>query len=231
LAAANVGHQAEARAGEFICLAVSDTGCGIPPENLRHIFEPFFTTKELGRGTGLGLATAYGIVKQHSGWIEVDSQPRRGSTFRVLLPRFWQTPQGVEELTESKPLRGGHETILVVEDEAPLRELVCNLLTSYGYRVVPAESGTQALERWKEAGSKIDLLLTDLVMPDQMSGRELAEQLWKDRPGLKVIFTSGYGSDIVGKEAIAQGRLNYLQKPYPPIQLANAVRDCLDAIN
>jgi PAS domain S-box-containing protein len=231
LAAANVGHQPEARAGEFICLAVSDTGCGIPPENLRHIFEPFFTTKELGRGTGLGLATAYGIVKQHSGWIEVDSQPRRGSTFRVLLPRFWQTPQGVEELTESKPLRGGHETILVVEDEAPLRELVCNLLTSYGYRVVPAESGTQALERWKEAGSKIDLLLTDLVMPDQMSGRELAEQLWKDRPGLKVIFTSGYGSDIVGKEAIAQGRLNYLQKPYPPIQLANAVRDCLDAIN
>ena len=231
LGAGDLSNQSEARAGEFVRLAVGDTGCGIAPQNLRRIFEPFFTTKELGRGTGLGLATAYGIVKQHAGWIEVDSQPGHGSTFRVLLPRFWQSAQSVEPLTETKAVRGGRETILVVEDEAPVRELVCNLLTSYGYKVVPAESGTQALQLWEESGKTIDLLLTDLVMPDRMNGRELAERLWNERPGLKVIFTSGYGSDMIGKEVIAEGRLNYLQKPYAPTKLATAVRDCLDAVN
>ena len=128
-------------------------------------------------------------------------------------------------------MRGGTETILVVEDETSVRELVCSLLSGYGYKVVAAESGSQALRLWSEWRHKVDLVLTDLVMPDRVNGRELAERLWVERPGLKVIFTSGYSADVVGRDLAPVGRLNYLQKPYPPRRLAHAVRDCLDARN
>ena len=220
---------AEARAGRFVCLAASDSGCGIAPEILRRIFEPFFTTKEVGKGTGLGLATVYGIVKQHQGWIEVESQLGQGTTFRVYLPEANEGKELKSERTAESPVRGGTETILVVEDEQPVRELVCSLLTNHGYKVLQAESGVRALDVWKEHKNSIALLLTDVVMPDRLNGRELAEQLWVERPTLKVIFTSGYSTDVIGKDLVFRRGFNYVQKPYQPRKLAIAVRDCLDA--
>jgi PAS domain S-box-containing protein len=220
----------DGRAGKFVCLTVKDNGCGIPPENLGRIFDPFFTTKEVGKGTGLGLATVYGIVKQHQGWVEVESVVGQGTTFSVMLPRCEGEVARAEQ-EEINRIRGGKETILVVEDEAPVRELVCNLLAGHGYQILQAESGAQALEMWTRCKDKVDLLLTDLVMPDRVSGRELAEKLWRERPELKVIFTSGYSSDVAGKDFVLQQGFNYLQKPYHPHRLASAVRDCLDASN
>jgi CheY-like chemotaxis protein len=221
----------EARAGQFVCLSVIDTGCGIPAENVRRIFEPFFTTKQVGKGTGLGLATVYGIVKQHQGWVEVESEPGKGSTFRVFLPRSMEAAQVAAERPAEPVARGGTETILVVEDEAPVRELVCNLLARHGYQILQAESGAKALQVWRESKDRISLLLTDLIMPDQLNGRELAEKLWAEQPQLKVIFTSGYSAEVVGKDFVLRPGLNYLQKPYHPQKLALAVRDCLDAVN
>jgi nitrogen-specific signal transduction histidine kinase/CheY-like chemotaxis protein len=223
------GHP-EARPGDFVSLEVKDSGCGIPSGNLRRIFEPFFTTKEVGKGTGLGLATVYGIVKQHQGWIEVDSELEKGSTFRVFIPVSASPESSAHQPAKERLVRGGSETILVVEDETPVRELVCGVLRSYGYRIVAAQSGVEAVNLWQEARDKVDLLLTDLVMPDRINGRELAERLRSDRPELKVIYTSGYSADVVGKDFVLQGGLRYLQKPYDPTKLALAVRDCLDAV-
>ncbi|MEK7707472.1 MAG: PAS domain S-box protein, partial [Verrucomicrobiota bacterium] len=219
----------DAHPGQFVCLTVTDSGTGIPPEILGRIFEPFFTTKEVGKGTGLGLATVYGVVKQHQGWIEVESELGRGATFRVYLPPADKSVEDNEEAAAEIVVRGGNETILVVEDEPPVRELVCSLLKGHGYRVLGAESGVRALEVWRDHKDEIALLLTDVVMPDQINGRELAEKLWAERPGLKVIFTSGYSSDVVGKDWVLRHGLRYVQKPYHPRKLALAVRDCLDA--
>jgi CheY-like chemotaxis protein len=221
------GHP-ERHTGRFVCLSVTDTGCGIPPENLRRIFEPFFTTKEIGKGTGLGLATVYGIVKQHQGRIEVESESGKGTAFKVFLPHSVEVGEPADKPPVEKAARGGTETILVVEDETPVRELVCDLLAGRGYKILQAESGTKALDVWRDSKDRIDLLLTDLVMPDQMNGRELAEKLWAERPKLKVIFTSGYSADAVGRDFVLCSGLNYLQKPYHPHKLALAVRDCLD---
>jgi PAS domain S-box-containing protein len=225
----HLAHHSEARPGKFVCLSAIDTGCGIAPENLRRIFEPFFTTKEVGKGTGLGLATVYGIIKQHQGWIEVESELGKGTAFRVFLPGSNESIEPSDEQTTEQQVRGGTETILVVEDEAPVRELVCNLLAGHGYTILQAESGMKALQVWKDRKNHVDLLLTDLVMPDRMNGRELAERLWAESPALKVIFTSGYSADVVGKDFVLRRGLNYLQKPYHPQKLALVVRDCLDA--
>ncbi|HXT12133.1 MAG TPA: PAS domain S-box protein [Candidatus Angelobacter sp.] len=221
-------YQPEARAGDFFSLAVTDTGCGIDPENLRRIFEPFFTTKEVGKGTGLGLATVYGIVNQHQGWVEVESESGKGSTFRVFLPAADEQTAPTGTKTAPQRVRGGNETILVVEDEIAVRELVCSVLGGHGYEILQAESGVQALNVWQNNKKKIDLLLTDLVMPDHLNGRELAEKLWAEKPKLKVIFTSGYTADVVGKDFVLQRGLHYLQKPYDPQKLAVTVRNCLD---
>lgn len=219
----------EAKSGSFVCLSVADSGCGISPENLRRIFEPFFTTKEVGKGTGLGLATVYGIVKQHQGWIAVESHIGRGTQFRVYLQPSAKPPAKPEEPAQQAQVRGGNETVLVVEDEAALRQLVCQLLAEHGYRVLEADSGVRAIELWKKSRQEIDLVLTDLVMPDRINGRELAERLWADRPELKVIFTSGYSAEVVGKDFVLRSGQFYLQKPYHPKQLAMIVRDCLDS--
>jgi CheY-like chemotaxis protein len=227
----HVAEHSEARPGRFVCLSVIDTGCGITPENLRRIFEPFFTTKEVGKGTGLGLATVYGIIKQHQGWIRVESELGKGTTFKVFLPQNTETAEAATDVPDEPTVRGGKETILVVEDELPVRELVCNLLAGHGYRVLQADSGRKALQVWKESRDQIDLLLTDLVMPERINGRELAETLWAERPQLKVIFTSGYSADVVGRDFALRQGLKYLQKPYHPQRLARAVRDCLDAVN
>ncbi len=223
----------ESRSGTFVCLSVVDNGCGIAPENLRRIFEPFFTTKGVGKGTGLGLATVYGIVKQHQGWVEVQSETDKGAAFHVYLPASTGTDPDPAVAPEQKPaeqpVRGGKETILVVEDEAPVRELVSNLLAGYGYNVLHAESGVKALDVWRQCREKVDLLLTDVVMPDRLNGRDLAEKLRAEQPRLKVIFTSGYSADVVGKDFVLQRGLHYLQKPYDPRKLAMTVRDCLDS--
>jgi two-component system, cell cycle sensor histidine kinase and response regulator CckA len=216
------------RAGSFVCLSVIDTGCGIEPENLPRIFEPFFTTKEVGKGTGLGLATVYGIVKQHEGWIEVATELNAGTTFRVFLPASDEPAASADEASSEISAGRGTETILVVEDEAPVRELVCNILRTHGYHVLEADCGNTALAIWREQRDRIDLLLTDLVMPDGMTGRDLAARAQSDKPGLKAIFTSGYSADIIGKDFVLQEGLNFLQKPYHPHKLAAAVRKCLE---
>jgi PAS domain S-box-containing protein len=228
---AHVQHHPEARVGRFVCVSNSDTGCGIPPENLQRIFEPFFTTKEVGKGTGLGLATVYGIVKQHQGWIEVESTISQGTTFRIYIPYAGSAQAEAEKPTTQITIRGGTETILLVEDERSVRELVTRILQKYGYKILPAGNGAEAVEVWKEHRDEIAMLFTDLVMPDNMNGRELAEKLWTERPGLKVIFTSGYSTDIVGKDFKLEPELNYLQKPYQPQMLALTVRRCLDDKN
>jgi PAS domain S-box-containing protein len=218
----------EATLGEAVCLTVSDTGFGIAAEHLTHIFEPFFTTKGVGKGTGLGLATVYGIVKQHSGWILVESDLNQGTTFQIYFPANKTKKVKLEPLAEPLNPRGGHETILLVEDESPVRHLVKSILLKLGYSILEADSGVAALKVWKHHREKIHLLLTDMVMPDGITGRELAEIVQFDRPEIKVIYTSGYNAEIVGKDFTLHDGLNFLQKPYPPQKLAKAVRDCLD---
>jgi PAS domain S-box-containing protein len=218
----------EARTGRFICVSKSDTGCGIPAENLSRIFEPFFTTKEIGKGTGLGLATVYGIVKQHQGWIEVESVVGKGTTFRIYIPYVGAAQAEAEKSANQVAVRGGTETILLVEDEHPVRELVASILQKYGYDILQAATGAEAVEVWRKNKDKIALLLTDLIMPGGMNGRELAETLWVEHPKLKVIFTSGYSADIVGRDFKLESDTNFLQKPYHPQALALNVRRCLD---
>ena len=219
----------EGRPGSFVCLSVTDTGCGIAPDVLPHIFEPFFTTKAVGKGTGLGLATVYGIIKQHQGWVEVESRVGHGTTFNVFLPGGEEgATKAPGEIVSEETSRGGNETILVVEDEPPVRNLVCKILQASGYRVLEATSGVHALEVWKANKEKIDLLLTDIVMPDGMTGRDLAEKIQAEKPGLKAIFTSGYSSDIVGKDFVIEDEVNFLQKPYVPQKLVRVIRKCLD---
>ncbi len=218
----------EAALGDHVCLMVRDGGCGIPPENLPHLFEPFFTTKDVGKGTGLGLATVYGIVKQHRGWIKVESTVGRGTTFRVFFPSGGRNSADRAPNSSAAELPRGNETILVVEDESAVRNLVRSILEKLGYTVREAAYGKAALEVWDKYAEEIDLLLTDIVMPDGMSGRDLAQRLALQKPELKIVFTSGYGAEIFGKEGVLQEGINFLQKPYHPAKLARIVRDCLD---
>ncbi len=220
---------ADARPGSFICLAHTDTGAGIPPENVARIFEPFFTTKELGKGTGLGLATVYGIVKQHKGWIEVDSELEKGTTFRIYLPTTTATA-AANSVPDKAPVRApdGHETILVVEDERDLREIITRTLIRHGYRVFQAIDGNNALQIWSEYKDNIDLVFTDVIMPGGVNGRELAERLLREKPNLKVIYSTGYSADALGRDFRLDPELNYLQKPYQPDDLARIIRRRLD---
>jgi two-component system cell cycle sensor histidine kinase/response regulator CckA len=220
---------AGASPGEYVCLTVKDTGKGIPPEVMPRIFEPFFTTKDVGKGTGLGLATVYGIVQQHKGWVKVSSKVKEETVFQVYLPAIAETGVLRETVTAQPDIRGGTETVLVVEDETPLRQLVKSVLKRYGYRVLEADSGVDALPIWLQYKDQISLLLTDMVMPHGVSGRELAQRLRGDKPELKVIYSSGYSLAVVGGDMVLREGLNFLQKPYNPRKLAQAVRDCLDA--
>jgi CheY-like chemotaxis protein len=218
----------EARVGNFVCLSVSDTGHGMDPQTLNRIFEPFFTTKEVGKGTGLGLATVYGIIKQHQGWIEVESQVGQGTAFRVFLPVSSKARYKADGPAQNEA-PGGDETILLVEDEPALRELVQEILQKKGYAVLEAATGAQALEVWRQHQDDIDLLLTDMMMPEGVSGRELAEKVLADRPDLKVIFTSGYSIDVVSPGFTFKQGQTFLQKPYQPETLAQTVREVLNS--
>jgi CheY-like chemotaxis protein len=220
-------HRAEARPGRFVCLAVQDTGCGMDSKTITRIFEPFFSTKEVGRGTGLGLSTVYGIVKQHQGWVEVSSEVGVGTTFKVLFPAAETTSELAAEVSEATPVRGGHETILHVEDEPVLRQLVRDVLSQYKYNILEAGSGVEALKVWDEHDGQVDLLLTDMVMPEGMTGRDLAQQLRKRKPDLRVIYTSGYTLKTFGNDQ-SEDDTAWLEKPYQPSQLARNVRECLD---
>jgi PAS domain S-box-containing protein len=220
----------DARTGCFTCLTVIDTGCGMDRKTLDRIFEPFFSTKEVGKGTGLGLATVYGLVKQHQGWVEVSSIVEVGTTFKIYFPAAAKlTAQSDSSSQVAEPVRGGNETILVVEDEPVLREMVCEILKRYDYQVMEAGSGVEALRVWDEYNGEVDLLLTDMVMPEGMTGRELAVQLKKRKPELKVIYSSGYSPDSNGRD-LGQNDTAFLAKPYMPPQLAQAVRHCLDSV-
>ncbi len=222
---------ADARTGKFIRLSHSDTGEGIPPENLARIFEPFFTTKELGKGTGLGLATVFGIVKQHEGWVEVESELGKGTTFHIYFPVTTEAAVDPEHADTQFHARKGTETILVVEDERDLRDIVTRTLNLNGYRVFQAVDGQNALQIWAEYKHEIDLVFTDIIMPGGLNGRELAERLWAEKPGLKVIFSSGYGAEALGRNFKLDPKLNFLQKPYLPQTLSRIVRRCLDEHN
>jgi two-component system cell cycle sensor histidine kinase/response regulator CckA len=223
----------EARAGHFVCLEVADSGVSMDETTLRRACEPFFTTKAVGHGTGLGLSMVYGIVQQHRGWLELESAPGCGTVCRVLLPSEFH-PAASADASSSGPETAtadgtGHATtILLVEDEESLRELVTATLEEAGYAVIPAVSGLEALALWELHAERIDLVLTDMVMPEGVSGRQLAERLSIVRPGLKIIYTSGYSLDLTDPH-FADGReIYFLEKPYRSAQLLALVRDCLE---
>jgi two-component system cell cycle sensor histidine kinase/response regulator CckA len=212
--------------GKYVSLTVSDTGVGITDDAQKKIFEPFFTTKEVGKGTGLGLATVYGIVHQYKGFIQVRSALGKGSTFAIYLP----LSEGlVEAIAESTPIpsRPGSETVLVAEDQDAVRQLTIAILRASGYRVLDAVNGEEALRLVRSGGERVDLLLTDVMMP-RMNGRELVEQIRVLQPDLKVIYVSGYSHDIIAPKNLPEGGVNLLAKPFSPDALAALVRKVLD---
>jgi two-component system cell cycle sensor histidine kinase/response regulator CckA len=218
----------KSRPGQFVCLRVSDTGCGMNADVLKHLFEPFFTTKELGQGTGLGLASVYGAVQQHQGWLNVESRPEHGTTFRVYLPRSPMpaaivAPSGVTTVDT----KGKGETLLVVEDEPALLAIATRALSRLGYRVLPAVDGRQALALWDCYSNEIDLVLTDMRMPNGVSGLALAERLWSAKSSLKIIIMSGYSSEMATSRSAGQVEFTYLAKPFELKTLADTVRRCL----
>jgi two-component system cell cycle sensor histidine kinase/response regulator CckA len=207
---------------------VTDTGAGIAPDHLSHVFEPFYTTKPSGQGTGLGLATVYGIVKQNHGFVWVYSEPAIGATFKIYLPCVLDQSVSLETpVIKAEGLLRGTETVLLVEDEEPLRRATAEFLTLRGYTVLQARDGLDALSVTKKHGSKIHLAVTDVVMP-HMSGGQLAKELDTLRPETRVLFVSGYAGQTVLDHKVMDVENNFLQKPFTLTQLANKVRTVLD---
>jgi CheY-like chemotaxis protein len=236
LCSADTVRNPDARAGRFVRLSVTDNGCGMDTTLLTRIFEPFFTTKPQGKGTGLGLSTVYGIVKQHEGWMEVRSMPGMGTTFHVHLPITEKRPKAIEDTaffsrsagTPSAPAQPAPSLVLVVEDEPVLRSFISMTLEAHGYKVLVAGDGLEALQVGASAKEKIDLLLTDMVMPNGMTGVTLGAQLSERLPGLKVLYTSGYSQELMDNaERLKQG-VNFLPKPFDVNRLLKTVRACLD---
>jgi len=219
----------DAGSGQYVCLSVRDTGIGMDLQTRGHIFEPFFTTKEVGKGTGMGLATVYGIVKQHDGWLEVESEIGSGSTFKIYLPICKEAAEADSRVIAftPRPTGAGH-TVLVVEDDPAVRGLVKQILHHHHYRVLEAEDGEEALALAREHNGEIVLLLTDMVMPRGISGRDLAERLIANQPGLKVIYTSGYSPELFDGTLNLEAGVNYLPKPYTSATLTQILRTALD---
>ncbi len=221
------GRHIDVRPGNYVMLAVSDTGSGMDEETRRRVFEPFFTTKPVGRGTGLGLSTVYGIVKQSGGNIWVYSEVGRGTTFKIYLPVADTTESTEIGVGGQGDLLIGSETVMLVEDEEAVRSLASEILRSCGYTVIEAANGIDALAKFEDSGAKVELLITDIVMPE-MGGRELSEQIKADRPDIKVLFTSGYTDDAILRHGIIDEGTNFLQKPFTYDALSRKVRWLLD---
>jgi two-component system, cell cycle sensor histidine kinase and response regulator CckA len=215
--------------GPYVMLAVSDTGVGMSPETVAHIFEPFYTTKESGQGTGLGLSTVYGIVKQSGGYIWVYSEPGKGSTFKVYLPYVAPPADAKHEIVKVPAARKGTETVLLVEDEEAVRELTGMILKANGYVVLPAPSALEAEHFAANHGGEIHLLLTDIMMPGT-SGRELARRIIARHPRIRVLYMSGYTDNVLAQGGVLEEGVSFLQKPFTPAALAQKVRDVLDSV-
>ena len=217
------------RSGRFACLSISDTGTGMDEATLKRIFEPFFTTKEAGKGTGLGLATVHGIVAQHKGWVEVESKLGKGSIFRVFLPVMASNIRSSDDAALDAPMQNGSETVLLVEDATKVRQSIARALHLMGYHVYEAQNSQEAIQLWKSYGKQIDLLLTDVVLAEGMTGLELAQQLRSLNPNLTVIISSGYSAEISRTGIPDADNFTYLPKPYEITKLAAIIRNCLDA--
>jgi CheY-like chemotaxis protein len=209
-------------------ISVSDNGHGMDKEVLAHIFEPFFTTKGVGKGTGLGLATVYGAVKQNNGFINVYSEPETGTTFTIYLPRHQGGTEKERTAAVTGPLVRGHETILLVEDEPSILKLTTRVLTRQGYAVLPAMTPSEAIRLAIEHTGTIHLLMTDVVMPE-MNGRDLAKDLQSRYPGLKVLFMSGYTADIIIHQGVLDQGVQFIQKPFSVEDLGAKVREVIDS--
>ena len=213
--------------GEYVCMAVSDNGCGMDAWTLSHLFEPFFTTKEVGKGTGLGLSTVYGIVKQNNGFIDVTSQPGQGATFKIYLPKHEAEADRATKMDVASPSARGFETILLVEDEPMILDIAVNVLERQGYRVMAAATPSEAIRLAKEHAGKIHLLMTDVVMPE-MNGRELSKNLIPLYPDIKRLFMSGYTAEVIAHHGVLDEGVQFIQKPFSVQSLAAKVREVLD---
>jgi len=216
--------------GEFVLLTVSDDGCGMDKETLNNLFEPFFTTKEMGKGTGLGLATIYGIVKQNNGFINVYSEPGQGTTFKIYLPRCTSTDETSKINLSEEPVPKGNETILLVEDEPAVLKLTRMILERLGYSVIIAAIPGEAIRLAHDHAGKIHLLMTDVIMPE-MNGRDLAGQLSAFYPDIKLLFMSGYTADIIAHKGVLDEGVAFIHKPFSKVDLAVKLRGVLDKAN
>ena len=216
----------EIKPGQYILMVISDTGEGMDEEVLSKIFDPFFTTKEHGKGTGLGLSTVYGIVKQHDGYIYAYSEKGKGTTFKIYLPVSKKSTEERENKSTIKALPQGNETILIVDDNASIRQLIVEILKPLRYNCIQATSGKDAINLLRKYGGEVHLLLTDVVMPS-MSGRELAEIIREERPEMKVIFMSGYTENIIAHHGVLEQGINYISKPITPVRLTQKIRSVL----
>ena len=213
--------------GDYILLAVSDNGCGMDAHTLENIFEPFFTTKEIGKGTGLGLAMVYGIVKQNNGFVNVYSEPEYGTTFRIYLPRY-QAESALSPKTTIETSSGqGYETILLVEDEPAILNMTTKMLEKIGYHVMAARTPGEAIRLAQESIVEISLLLTDVVMPE-MNGRDLAKAILTLFPNLRCLFMSGYTANVIAHHGVLDKGVNFIQKPFSREQLGKKIRESLD---
>ncbi|NLF29590.1 MAG: response regulator [Planctomycetes bacterium] len=215
----------DAPPGDYVQLTVADTGCGMDAETLDHIFEPFFTTKAPGEGTGLGLATVYGIVKQNAGFIDIDTEVGRGSAFRIYLPRY-VGPAQRPRVQAAPPARRGRETVLLVEDEPAILRLGKTMLESLGYRVLAAGAPGEAIDLARSHDAEIDLLITDVIMPE-MDGRDLAGRILQLHPDIRRLFISGYAPDVIAHRGVLDANVHFIQKPFTRNDLAEKVREAL----
>jgi CheY-like chemotaxis protein len=221
---------AESFPGDFAILTVTDNGSGMDRETLSKIFDPFFTTKKLGKGTGLGLATVYGIVKQNNGFIDVYSEQSKGTSFRIYVPLYSGRPAPEIETRQTTGASGRGESILVVEDEAATLKMTKKMLSQLGYTVKTAETPYEALSLAREHAANLSLLITDVIMPE-MNGRELAEQIQTICPGIKRLYMSGYTANVITHQQILDENVFFLQKPFSKTELSAKVRTALDSEN
>jgi CheY-like chemotaxis protein len=214
--------------GDYVCITVSDTGTGMDENTRQKVFEPFFTTKELGRGTGLGLAMVYGIVKQHDGYVNVQSKIDEGTTFEIFFPMGRARTSAAAVTVVGENVRGGTETILIAEDDEEIRQTTRVLLEMHGYQVVEALDGDDALNKYMELSDSIDLLILDVIMP-RKNGKQVYDEIRRNGHGVKALFFSGYPAGIIGRKGILEEDLHFMKKPVSPKDFLRRIRTTLDS--